>query len=462
MKNVHDSLASFVGSTPAVRLRRLAEESRASVYGKLEFLNGAGSAKARLGQAVLDDAEKSGRLRPGGTLIDVVSGSMGVGLAMAAVARGYRAVFVVPDKQSEENRAALRAYGARVVVAPSNVERDDPRSPVSVARRIAEETPNSLFVDSAQNPLNPDTHYQVTGPELWDQFEGRIDVFVAGIGTGGTLSGVGRFLKEKNPKTRVIGVDPVGSVLYDYFYAGQTTSVHTWSVEGLGSNTVPGTLDFQYVDDVFRVTDKEAFQMTRRLVREEGIFAGGSSGAAVAGAMKFLRNNDEPDLQVVVVLPDSGSFYLSKIFNDTWMRENGFLEPDTGFGTVRDLLKDMGPQDLITVSAATRVPEVIGVLKLHGISQVPVVDGERLVGILTESRILERAMRGGAPDTLARNLVESNYCTVDKETDLTLLLELFRQARVAVVVEGGRPTNIITRIDIIDFVSRAASFPREP
>ena len=460
MKNVHESIASCVGCTPAVRLHRVVEDSKAAVYAKLDFHHPSGSAKARLGLALVEDAERSGRLRPGGTLIDVVSGSMGVGLAMAAAARGYRSAFVVPDKQSEENRAALRAYGARVIVAPSNLEPEDPRAPAAVARRLAEETPNSLFVDTSQNRLNPDLHYQTTGPEIWEQFEGKVDVFVAGIGTGGTLSGVGRYLKEKDPKTRIIGVDPAGSVLYDYFYAGQTTSGNTWFVEGLGANTVPPTLDFQYVDDVFRVTDKETFLMTRRLVREEGIFAGGSSGAAVAGALKFLRNNDDPDLQVVVLLPDSGGFYLSKVFNDNWMRENGFLDPDTGFGTIRDLLKDMGPQGLITVQASARVPEVIGVLKLHGISQVPVLDGQRLVGILTENRLLERAVRGGAPDTRAQDLVESNFCTVDKDTELTLVLDLFRRARVAVVVEGGLPINIITRIDIIDFISRTP-FARE-
>jgi len=384
---------------------------------------------------------------------------------MVAAARGYRTVFVVPDKQSEENRAALRAFGARVIVAPINVETDDPRSGVAVARRLAEDTPNSFFADSARNPRNPALHYEVTGPEVWEQFDGEIDVFVAGIGTGGTLSGVGRYLKERNPKARIIGVDPVGSVLYDYFCTGQTTSGNNWLVEGLGANQVPENLDLRFIDDVFRVSDKESFQMARRLCREEGILAGGSSGAAMAGALKFLRNASFPEgvpLRVVVMLPDSGGYYLSKVFNDTWMRENGLLDPDTGLGTVRDLLRDMGTQDLITVPAQARVPEVVGVLKLHGISQVPVVEDGRLVGIITENRLLERAMRGGASDFQARHLVESNYCTVDKDTEITMVLDLFRRARVAVVMEGGQAVNILTRIDIIDFISKTATLSREP
>lgn len=461
MKNVYESVASCVGTTPAIRLHRITGEFKAHVYAKLDFMNPSGSVKDRLAESLIDEAEKNGRIRPGGTIIDVTSGNMGVGLAMVAAHRGYRTVFVIPDKQSEEKRAVLRAYGARVVVVPSNVDQGDTRSADSTARRLAEETPNSFFIDQYHTPLNPDLHHAHTGPEIWEQFDGHIDVFICGMGTGGTITGVGRYLKEQNPRVRVIGVDPVGSVLYDYYHTGQTTAAHDYMVEGIGANFLPGALDFQYVDDVFRVNDKESFQITRRLVREEGVFAGGSSGAALAGAIKFLKLHDAEGLQVVVLLPDAGASYLSKIFNDNWMRENGFLDPDSGLGTVREVLKDLGPQQLVTVPATARVPEVIGVLKLYGISQVPVVENDRLIGIVSERRLLERAMRGGAPDTQARHLVEADYCTVDPDTEISVVLDLFRRARVAIVLDGNRPTNILARIDIIDYISRATALPRE-
>ena len=462
MKNVCSNITNCVGATPSVKLNRIPLEFNANLHCKLEFMNPSGSAKDRLALMVIEEAEKSGRLPPGGTIVDVTSGSMGVGLAMAAATRGYKTIFVIPDKQSEEKRAVLRAFGARVVITPTNVEPNDRRSAQSVARRLVEETPDSFFADQYHTALNPQAHYATTGPEIWHQFGGEVDAFVCGIGTGGTITGVGRYLKEMKPDVKIIGVDPVGSIYYDYFHTGQLTIPNTYMVEGIGSTFLPDALDFRFVDDVFRVNDKESFQMTRRLVREEGLFVGGSSGAAVAGALKFLRHNDRPGMNIVALLPDSGAGYLSKIFNDTWMRENGFLDPDSRLGTVRDLLAEMGLQDLIVTEADARVPEVIGILKLHGISQVPVVNDGRLVGILTENRLLERALRGGSPSTRAGDLAEANYCTIDKDTELTVVLELFRRARVAVVLDSGKPVNIITRIDIIDFISQSAHPHREP
>ncbi len=455
MPQVHDSVLSCVGDTPIVRISRLASDVKADVMVKLEMLNPGGSVKDRIAIQIVEDAERAGKLKPGATIVEGTSGNTGAGLAMVAAVRGYRTTFVMPDKQSEEKRAALRAYGARVVVTPTAVEPEDPRSYYSVSRELGSK-PDAFFADQYHNPSNPEAHYRSTGPEIWRQLEGQIDVFVAGLGTGGTITGVGRYLKEQNPDVRIIGVDPVGSLYYDYFHTGQLTDPYTYVLEGIGEDFVPSTIDFSVIDDVIRVTDKECFQMTRRLVREEGIFAGGSSGAAVAGALKWLRLHDAEGLRVLVLLPDSGSRYLSKIFNDNWMRENGFLDPDPGLGLVRDLLASM-PEDrrLIHVGPDVPVADVIATMRRHGISQVPVLDERgRILGMLHETRLLERALEGGARTTPARDLLQANYTTVDPDTDIATVATLFKKARVAFVVEGEQVVDIITRIDLIDYIAR--------
>ncbi len=454
MRNVHDNILSCIGDTPIVRVNRLATELKSTLYMKLEMLNPGGSIKDRIALQMVDDAEAAGELGPGSSIVEGTSGNTGAGLAMVGVVRGYRSAFVMPDKQSEEKRAALRAYGARVVVTPTAVEPEDPRSYYSVSRRMGSE-PQAWFANQYHNPSNPAAHYASTGPELWEQMDGKIDAFVAGLGTGGTISGIGRYLKEKNPDIKIIGVDPVGSLYYDYFHTGQMTEPHTYVVEGIGEDFMPSTIDWQYIDDVVRVNDKECFQMTRRIVREEGVFCGGSCGAAVAGALKWMRLHDAEGMNVVVLLPDSGSRYLSKIYNDNWMRENGFMDPDYGFGSVRDLLRDRGDRDLIAVAGEATVNEVVGIMKLHGISQVPVVGHHgKLTGILSETNLLERALRVGGGHTQVQELTQANYTTVDPDTEITVLIDLFRRAKVVFVVEGHKPTSIITKIDLIDYISR--------
>lgn len=458
MHKVFDNILQAVGDTPLVRLNSVVGDLRANLYAKVEYLNPGSSVKDRIALQIIEDAERDGRLKPGGTIIEATSGNTGAGLAMVAALRGYKTIFVLPDKQSEEKRAALRAWGARVVICPTDVTPDDPRSYYKTAARLVEETPNSCYANQYHNPSNPLAHYRMTGPELYAQMDGKIDLFIAGMGTGGTISGIGKYLKEQNPKIKIVGVDPVGSLYYDYFHTGQLTEPHTYVVEGIGEDFLPSTMDFTYIDDVVRVNDKECYVMTRRLVREEGIFGGPSSGAVVAGALKYLRLNDMEGANAVVLIPDSGSRYLSKAYNDNWMRENGFLEPDNaGFGTVADIVRSMGERHLITVPASSTVTEVIGRLKLHGISQVPVVDeGGKLLGIITETRLLERALRGGSSEVPVRELVEANYCTVDRNTEVSVVTELFRRSKVAFVVENQRPVDIITRIDLIDYISKVA------
>lgn len=456
MKNVYNNVLEVVGNTPLVRMNSMTEGLKANVYAKVEFVNPGGSVKDRIAMHIIDEAERSGALKPGGTIVEATSGNTGAGLAMVAALRGYKTVFVLPDKQSEEKRAALRAWGARVVVTPTNVEPDDPRSYYKTAERIVEETPNSFYANQYHNPANPEAHYRSTGPELYEQMDGKIDVFIAGAGTGGTLSGVGKYLKEQNPDIQIVAVDPVGSLYYDYFHTGQLTQPHSYLLEGIGEDFLPSTMNFDFVDDVVRVNDHESFVATRRLVAAEGLFCGVSCGAAVAGGLKYLRRNDREGMNAVILLPDNGSRYLSKVYNDKWMEENGFMGESSSMGTLSDLLAGRENRELITVPASSSVSEVVGLLKLHGVSQLPVVDGDQLLGIISEKQLLERALQGERANVTVGTLAQPNYCTVNAQTDISVLTDLFRRFKVAIVLNEGQPTDIITRIDLIDHISQRA------
>ena len=461
MRRVYDNVLEAVGETPVIRLNKVSEGLKANVYVKAEYLNPGGSMKDRIAIQILDDAEKSGQLKPGGTIVEATSGNTGAGLAMVAAVRGYKCIFVMPDKQSEEKRAALRAYGAKVVVTPTNVMPDDPRSYYKVSRRIADETPDAYYANQYHNPSNPLAHYKTTGPELYSQMDGKIDVFVTGLGTGGTISGIGKYLKEKNAEIRMVGVDPVGSLYYDYFQTGQLTEAFTYAVEGIGEDFLPSTMDFSFVDDVVRVNDKECFQMTRRLAREEGLFAGASAGAAVAGGLKYVRLHDRPGLNVVILLPDSGSRYLSKVYNDKWMEEQGFLDSQDGLGTVRDVLATLGPRELISVKADTRIHEAIGLMKLHGISQMPVMRDGGVVGCIHEARLLEHALKTGNRDLRVAEAADMNYCTVNLDTEVAVVTDLLRKMRIALVLDGDqKPIGVLTRIDVLDHVARLTQTPK--
>jgi cystathionine beta-synthase len=450
--DVKHNILEAIGNTPLVRLNKVVGEVKANVLVKCEFMNPGGSVKDRIGIAMLDDAERRGLIKPGGTIVEATSGNTGVGLAIAAAIKGYKTVFVMPDKMSDEKIRGLRAFGARVVITPTAVEPDDPRSYYSVSRRIAEETPNAILAGQYWNQSNPEAHYRSTGPELWQQTGGTIDVFVAGMGTGGTISGTSRYLKEQNSGVLTVGVDPVGSLYTEYFRTRELGPAHSYKVEGVGEDFLPTTIDFDLIDDVVQVSDKESFLMTRRLVREEGLFVGGSCGMAVAGALRWVRSqNLGPDKTVVVLLPDSGSRYLSKIFSDDWMRENGFLES----GSVNELLQSRS-RNLVTANCNDTVGAVISRMKGDGISQMPVVDDAgRLTGLIGEVDLLNYMISGdGAMDHPICDIISANVATVTPDTPIETLSEIAGRSAAAVVVDDEqRPISIITKIDMIDYLA---------
>ena len=454
-KRVYNSIIECIGNTPLVRLNRLTEGLKCTVYAKVEFFNPAGSIKDRVAKQIIEDYEAEDRIKKGGTIIEGTSGNTGAGLALMATTRGYKSCFVMPDKQSEEKRQALRAWGSKVVITPTNVDATDPRSYYKVSERLVQETANSCYGNQYHNPSNPKAHYNGTGPELWNQLDGKIDAFFAGIGTGGTITGCGKFFKEKNKDVQVVGVDPVGSLYYDYFYSGVQTKPYTYVLEGIGEDFMPSTMDFNNVDDIVRVTDQECFIMTRRLVAEEGIFAGASSGAAIAGALKYLKKHDREGMVVVVVLPDSARNYLSKMFNDRWMDENGFFEKPSLIGTVSDLLHTKSKRELLSLPSDSTIATTVKLLKKHNISQAPVMRDGELIGIVTEKELLQRAIRGNPKQDLVEDSIDLDFCIVQEDTELPVLMELFSRFKTALVYKGKNATDIITRIDLLDYVAQS-------
>lgn len=463
-RRVYDSVLEAIGRTPLVRLNRMARGLSCAVYVKLESANPGGSVKDRIGLPILEAYERQGRLRPGGTVVEATSGNTGVGLAIACALRGYQAVFVMPDKMSQEKVQLLRAYGARVVITPTAVAPDDPRSYYAVARRIVEETPNAVLANQYHNPENPAAHERSTGPEIWEQTEGRVTDVVAGMGTGGTLTGIARFFRAQNARVRIVGVDPVGSILHAAWSRGgdaRGLEAFSYKVEGIGEDFIPGTLDLSLVDEVIPVDDGEALRMTRRLVREEGLFVGGSSGAAVAGMLRYAQALG-PERLVVVILPDSGSRYLSKVFDDDWMREHGFLEGDRRAASAGQVARARGLPRLISAMPDERIGVVIARLREHGISQVPVVDEQGgLLGLVSEVDLLDHLLRAGPqhdPDQPIAALIDRGAARADAEAALDDVLPELLARKVIVLTDAlGRPSGILTVIDALEFLGPARS-----
>ena len=458
---VFDTVLDTIGNTPLVRLNSVVDDLPCTIYAKVEFFNPGGSVKDRIGLGMIEEAERSGRLRPGGTIVESTSGNTGAGLAIVAAIKGYKCIFVMPDKMSQEKIELLRAYGAEVVVTPTAVEPSDPRSYYQVAERLVRETPNSILANQYHNPENPRAHYLTTGPEMWRQIGDRMTHYVVGMGTGGTISGAGRYLKEKNPAIQVVGVDPIGSILYD-LHRGipiEQTKAEGYKVEGIGEDFLPSATDLSVVDAIVQVNDRESLLMTRRLVREEGLFVGGSCGAAVAGAIKYARQHQlGADSTLVVILPDSGSRYLSKIFNDNWMRENGFLGRPRTQQHVADIQTSKKNPQVVTVRPSDHMEAVVSLLKRYGISQVPVVgDDGRLVGIVREIDLLEHLLRDDhahAQGEAIEPIINRHPVTVSSGTPLAKLVQIFREQDAAVVVNNDQHvTGIVTKIDMLDFLA---------
>ncbi len=447
---LHITVLEAVGRTPLVRLNRINRGLPPLIAAKLEFTNPGGSIKDRIALEMIEDAERKGLLKPGGTIIEGTSGNTGMGLAIVAAVKGYQCIFTMPDKMSQEKIDTLRGMGAEVVVTPTAVPHDDPRSYHSVAQRLSREIPNSVFANQYDNPCNPQAHYRVTGPEIWEQTEGRLTHIVIGVGTGGTVTGIGRFLKEKNPAVKVIGVDPEGSIFYDLYKTGQQPETWPYKVEGVGQDELPENVDFSVIDEMILIGDKESFNVTRQLAAQEGLFAGGSSGMAVAAALKVAGSCTKDDY-IVVLLPDSGSRYLSKIYNDAWMKENQFLDAPVHLNTSQILAEKGERSELISVSSDATIREAIELMRSHGISQLPVISDGAILGALDENHLLQLLLNNAeAWHHNVLEFMEAPFPEVAEDVQVEELISLLgRETQAILVRRGDGALSIVTKSDLI-------------
>jgi cystathionine beta-synthase len=461
----YPTIIDLVGNTPIVRLDGISQDVPGTILAKLEYLNPGGSVKDRIGLAMIEAAEREGTLKPGGTIVEPTSGNTGVGLAIAAALKGYRCIFVMPDKMSQEKISMLRAYGAEVVITPTAVEHDSPESYYSVSSRLAEEIPGGFKPDQYSNMANPETHYQQTGPEIWEQTRGDIDALVISVGTGGTISGVGRYFKERKPEVLIVGADPEGSV----YTAQDESDLHPYLVEGIGKDTWPKTMDPEVVDEWIRVSDRDSFLTARRLARDEGLLAGGSAGSTVWAAVEVARRLG-PEAKILTLIPDSGRSYMSKFYDDNWMLEHGFVERKTPLPTVEALLKSKRLEEadvpaLITISAHQKVGEAIDTMQQYSISQLPVVrDGQveslaDVIGSLQDRDLLDRVFKN--PDALhedVANAMQPPLGAVDAGDSLDeVFARLTGRTNAVVVARAGKPVGVVTRSDLLEYLAHNRS-----
>ena len=445
------NILGLIGNTPLVKLNRLAQGVKAQVFAKMENLNPGYSVKDRIGVSMIEAAEREGNLKPGGTVIEATSGNTGIGLAIAAAVKGYKCIFVMTDKASVEKSRYLKALGADVVITPVSAKPGTPDHYVSTAKRIASETPNSFYPDQYSNPANPEAHYHTTGPELWRQTEGKITHFVAGLGTGGTISGTGRFLKEKNPSIKIIGADPYGSIFKTYKETGKIVEATPYLVEGIGQEIVPANVHIKYVDEVINVTDRESFEMSRLLGRLEGIFCGGSTGTNLAAALRVANTLDETAI-VVFIVCDTGEHYLTKHHSDEWLKEKRLLEPQRiTAGLISGTKKPQAPKTLVSITSSDTVGDALERMDELGVTQIPVLDEGRAVGSLRENRVLAKVVRNRELlSARVSDVMETSFPIVDVDESSAEVARRLQTSPAVLVEEYGRIVGIITRHDVLD------------
>jgi len=449
----YNNILETIGNTPMVKLNTITKDIPATVLAKIETTNPGNSIKDRMALKMIEDAEKNGLLKPGGTIIEGTSGNTGMGLAIAAVIKGYKCIFTSTDKQSKEKFDALRAFGAEVIVCPTNVDPEDPRSYYSVSSRLEREVPNSWKPNQYDNLSNTQAHYEQTAPEIWEQTEGKITHLVAGVGTGGTISGIAKYLKEKNPAIKVIGIDTYGSVFKKYKETGifDKDEIYPYITEGIGEDFLPQNVDFSLIDHFEKVTDKDAALMTREVALKEGIFAGNSTGSAVAGVLQLKDMFKEGDV-VVIIFPDHGSRYMAKMYNEDWLRERGFLKDEKL--TAKDIIKKKERQEIITIDCEKSILEAINVIKSLNISQIPVTQKGMVIGKITESGILDALLENPALKSYpVQTITTASFPFVDLNTSIDKISAMINKDNIAVLVEDQGNIEIITQYDIINAIS---------
>lgn len=448
---IYNSILDTIGNTPMIRLNKLAKDIKGEVLVKVEYFNPGNSMKDRMAVKMVEDAEKAGLLKPGGTIIEGTSGNTGMGLALAAVAKGYRCIFTMADKQSKEKIDILRAVGAEVVVCPTNVTPEDPRSYYSVAKKLNQDIPNSFYPNQYDNLSNSLAHYETTGPEIWRDSEGKITHYAAGVGTGGSMCGTAKFLKEQNPNVITVGIDTYGSVFKKYKETGifDEKEIYPYLTEGIGEDILPKNVDFSLIDNFIKVTDKDAAVMTRRLAKEEGLFVGWSCGSAVHGALEYAKEHLKEGDRMVIILPDHGTRYLGKVYNDEWMRNHGFLEDKT-FSTARDIINLRQNYHLIAASKSDSVREVIGMMNAKSVSQIPVMENGEVVGSLTDTKLLARIVENPTlKDAKVDEVMESSMKFVALDSTLDVLSSMVEKEKAVLVRDHQNQIHLITKHDIL-------------